>query len=141
MHSEILKPIVVLIAWSLVMWAWMIAVRLPAMKKVGIDLSRARGGKPGQLDGVVPDQAQWPAHNYMHLMEQPTLFYAVALVIAFTGTGNGFNAALAWAYVGLRIVHSIVQATFNKISTRFALFLLSSLVLVALTLHAAMAVF
>ncbi|MEG3124690.1 MAPEG family protein [Sphingomonas sp. GB1N7] len=141
MHSEILKPIVVLIAWSLVMWAWMIAVRLPAMKKVGIDLSKARGGKPGQLDGVVPDQAQWPAHNYMHLMEQPTLFYAVALVIAFTGTGNGFNATLAWAYVGLRIVHSIVQATFNKISTRFALFLLSSLVLIALTLHAAMAVF
>ncbi|KQS01420.1 hypothetical protein ASG11_17250 [Sphingomonas sp. Leaf357] len=141
MQSEILKPVVVLIAWSLVMWAWMIAVRLPAMKKVGIDLSKARGGKPGVLDGVVPDEAQWPAHNYMHLMEQPTLFYAVALVLALTGTGNGFNAALAWAYVGLRIVHSIVQATFNKISIRFALFLLSSLVLIALTLHAAMAVF
>lgn len=141
MQSEILKPIVILIAWSLVMWAWMVAVRLPAMKKVGIDLSKVRGSKPGQLDGVIPDQAQWPAHNYMHLMEQPTLFYAVALVLALTGTGNGFNAALAWAYVGLRIVHSIVQATFNKISIRFLLFLLSSLVLIALTLHAAMAVF
>ena len=141
MHSEILKPVVVLIAWTLVMCVWMFAVRMPALKKAGIDMSKARGGRPGILDGMVPDQAQWPAHNYIHLMEQPTIFYAVALVIAFTGTGDGFNAWLGWAYVGIRIVHSIVQATYNKIAVRFSLFVLSSLVLAALTLHAAMAVF
>ncbi len=141
MHSEILKPVVVLVAWTLVMCIWMMAVRMPALKKAGIDMSKARGGRPGILDGMVPDQAQWPAHNYIHLMEQPTIFYAVALVIAFTGTGDGFNAWLGWAYVGIRIVHSIVQATYNKIAVRFSLFVLSSLVLAALTLHAAMAVF
>lgn len=141
MHSDILRPVVVLIAWSLVMLVWMIAVRLPAMKKVGIDLGKARGGKPGALDGVVPDQAQWPAHNYMHLMEQPTLFYAVALTLAIAGWGDGMNATIAWAYVVLRIAHSIVQATANIIMIRFTLFALSSLALIALTLHAAMAVF
>ncbi|HEX8486323.1 MAPEG family protein [Sphingomonas sp.] len=141
MTSEILKPVVVLIAWSLVMLIWMVVVRLPAMKKAGIDLSKARGGKPGALDGVVPDAAQWPAHNYMHLMEQPTLFYAVALVLAIVGAGDGPNALIAWAYVILRIVHSIVQATVNRILFRFALFALSSLALIALALHAAMAVF
>ncbi len=82
MHSPILQPVVALIAWSLVMLVWMIVVRLPAMKKAGIDLGRARGGRPGVLDGAIPDQAQWPAHNYIHLMEQPTLFYAAALALA-----------------------------------------------------------
>ena len=141
MHSQILQPVVVLIAWSLVMLVWMIVVRLPAMKKAGIDLGKARGGRPGALDGTIPDQAQWPAHNYIHLMEQPTLFYAVALVLAFAGGGDGVNATIAWAYVLLRIAHSIVQATSNIIRFRFALFALSSLALVALTLHAAMTVF
>jgi hypothetical protein len=77
----------------------------------------------------------------MHLVEQPTIFYAVALVLAVTDTGDGLNAAIAWVYVGLRVAHSIVQATFNRILVRFVLFALSSLALMALTLHAAMVVF
>ena len=140
-HSAILQPVVVLIAWSLVMLVWMVALRMPALKAAGIDVTKMRGGRPGALDGVVPDKTQWPAHNYIHLMEQPTIFYAVALVIAFTGTGNGFNAWLAWAYVGLRIVHSVIQATYNNIAVRFMVWALSSLVLAAMTLHAGIAVF
>ncbi len=141
MQSEILKPVAVLIAWSLVMLVWMVIVRLPAMKRAGIDLGTVRGGKPGGLDGVIDEKAQWPAHNYIHLMEQPTLFYAVALLLAFAGWGNGMNATIAWAYVGLRILHSLIQATSNIIRYRFAAFALSTLCLVALALHALMAVF
>ena len=140
MHSEILTCVVALVAWSLVMMFWMFFKRLPALKRAGIDLSRARGSKPGILDELLEAQAQWPAHNYMHLMEQPTLFYAVAITLALLGAGNGVNAIIAWAYVLLRIVHSIVQATSNKISLRFPLFVLSSAALVALTLHAGMAI-
>lgn len=141
MHSEILKPVVALVAWSLVMLVWLVVKRLPALKAAGIDLGTARGGRPGALDGVVPEQAQWPAHNYIHLMEQPTLFYAVALTLAIAGQGQGLNTGLAWAYVALRIAHSVVQSTVNKISIRFALFVLSSVILIALTIHAALAVF
>jgi len=141
MNSPILQPVVVLIGWSCVMLIWMIAVRSPAMKKAGIDINKMTGGRPGALDGVVPEKAQWPAHNYMHLMEQPTLFYAVALVLALVGQGGGINADLAWAYVILRIVHSVFQATVNRIIIRFAIFALASLCLIALTVHAAMAVF
>lgn len=141
MHSEILKPVVVLIAWTLVMWLWMIAVRMPALRSAGIDMGKLVGGKGSDADRVLPARAQWPSHNYNHLLEQPTIFYAVALVIALSGTGNGPNAWIAWAYVALRIVHSIVQATFNRVMVRFALFMVSTLALVALTLHAAMAVF
>jgi hypothetical protein len=119
----------------------MMAVRLPAMKAAGIDMTRLKGGKGSDADGVLPPQAQWKAHNYNHLFEQPTCFYAVSFVIAFTGTGDGINAWIAWAYVALRIAHSLWQATINKVSIRFTLFMLATLCLIALTLHAAMAVF
>src|SRR5207249_471132 len=82
----------VLGAWTLVMFVWMIAVRLPAMKAAGIDMTKLKGGKGSDADGVLPAQAQWKAHNYNHLLEQPTCFYAVSFVIAFTGTGDGMNA-------------------------------------------------
>lgn len=141
MTSEILKPVAVLIAWSLVMLVWMVVVRLPAMKKAGIDINKVVGSKPGMLDSIVDPKAQWPAHNYMHLMEQPTLFYAVALLLAFSGMGNGLNAMIAWGYVVLRIAHSLLQVTTNIIRYRFALFALSSLCLIALSLHALIGVF
>jgi hypothetical protein len=141
MHSrEILQPVVVLVAWTLVMMVWMIVVRTPAMKKAGIDVSKISGSKPGALDGVIEDKAQWPAHNYMHLVEQPTLFYAIALLLAIEGQGGSYNLILAWAYVGLRIVHSLIQATFNRVIVRFAVFMLASLALAALTVHAGFAV-
>lgn len=141
MQSEILKPVVVLIAWTLVVLVLLIAKRMPALKKAGIDVTRISGSRPHQLDSILQEKTQWPAHNYMHLVEQPTLFYAIALLLAVIGQGNGVNATIAWAYVGLRILHSLVQVTSNRILYRFTLFALASLSLIALTLHAAMAVF
>ncbi|MDV3457047.1 MAPEG family protein [Sphingomonas sp. HF-S4] len=139
MHSPILGPVVALVAWSLVMLVWMFLVRMPALKRAGVDMSKARGGRPGILDGMVEERAQWPAHNYIHLMEQPTLFYAIALTLALMGQGDGINAWIAWGYVGLRIAHSLVQATINKVAIRFGLFVLSTVALIALTLHAGIA--
>lgn len=141
MHSDILRPMVVLIAWTLVMLGWMLATRLPAMKAAGVDMSTLVGTKASDADRSLPPQAQWKVHNYNHLMEQPTLFYAVCTVLALSGTGNGINAWIAWAYVGLRIAHSLIQATSNRVRYRFVVFMLSSVTLVALTLHAALAVF
>ena len=137
MHAAILKPVAVLILWSLVMLAWLIVARMPALKKAGIDIGTVTGGHPGALDGRIDAKAQWPAHNYIHLMEQPTLFYAAALAIAVMGGGDRHAAAAAWAYTLLRIVHSIVQATYNRVIVRFAFFGLSSLALLALGARAA----
>ncbi len=141
MHSPILAPVVALVIWSLIMLLWMLATRIPAMGAAGIDLKTVRGGKPGALDGVLPDAAQWKAHNYIHLMEQPTLFYAVCGVLALAEAGGGLNLTLAWAYVALRVIHSLVQATANIIALRFTMFALSSAALVWLTINAALAVF
>jgi hypothetical protein len=139
MHSPILAPVVALVAWSLVMMVWMYAVRFPAMRRKGISLKGRVGSKGGDLDGVVEPDVQWKAHNYNHLMEQPTLFYAIALSLALMGFGGGFNLWLAWAYVAFRIAHSLVQATSNVVRWRFLLFIGGSVVLAALTLHAGMA--
>jgi hypothetical protein len=140
-NSDILQPVVALIAWTLVMLIWAIATRLPAMRGAGIDMGTLVGTTASHADRGLPAGVQWKAHNYNHLTEQPTLFYAVALVLAMIGQGDGVNAWIAWAYVGLRIVHSLWQATVNRVRVRFWLFGLSTFTLAALTLHAAMAVF
>jgi len=137
----ILQPLVALMAWTMVMWLWMYVTRIPAMSRAKIDTANLTGGTGKDLDGVVPDKVQWKAHNYNHLHEAPTLFYAVGLVLALIGQGDGMNALIAWIYVGLRVIHSLVQVTANKVMVRFVLFALSSLVLIALIIHAGMAVF
>lgn len=142
MHSQILQPIVALAAWTMFMWLWMYITRIPAMGKVpGLDANNMVGGIGSDLDKVLPGKIQWIAHNYNHLHEAPTVFYAVALVLAMVGAGDGFNANLAWAYVGLRVVHSLIQTLWNRVIVRFVVFALSSLALIMLVAHAAMAVF
>ena len=139
MNSEILAPVVALVLWSLVMWAWLYATRIPAMRKAGATLDPNRTA--AELAQMLPPQVRWKADNYNHLMEQPTIFYATALTLALAGQGGGLNAGLAWGYVALRVVHSLVQATVNAIMLRWAIFMVSSVVLLALAVRAAMAVF
>ncbi len=139
MGMDILQPAVALMIWTMIIWAWMYITRIPAMQRAHIQPDEAR--QFGLLDAKLPDSVQWKAHNYNHLHEQPTVFYAVAIVLAILGQGDRMNAFLGWLYMGLRVVHSLVQVTANKVMIRFVLFLLSSLVLIALILHAAMVVF
>jgi len=138
---EILKPVVALAAWTMVMWVWMYATRIPAMNRAKIDTANLTGGTGKNLDDLIEPNVQWKAHNYNHLHEAPTVFYAIALVLAVIGQGDGLNATLGWVYVGLRVLHSLVQATVNRVMVRFLVFALSSLVLMALIVHAAVAVF
>lgn len=137
MQAQMLAPAAVLVLWSLVMLIWTAATRFPAMAKLGANIKTAPPGGRGQnLDGVLPDQVQWKSHNYAHLMEQPTIFYPTVVIIALMGPNAG-TIAFAWAYVALRILHSIWQATVNTIPVRFTLFLLSTACLILLAIHAA----
>ena len=134
-HSPLLGPIVALVAWSLVVYVWMYVARIGAMRRRGISAKGMRGTRG--LDGIIPDEANWPAHNYAHLMEQPTIFYAIVIALILMGFDHPINVYLAWAYVGLRVVHSLIQATVNIVIYRFLIFTLSSLCLIGLTVHAA----
>ena len=138
MHSPILAPLVALVLWSFVMWAWLYATRIPAIVKNEIVLDPNRPKE--EFHARLPAQVRWKADNYNHLMEQPTLFYAVVLTLALIGEGTGLNAGLAWVYVALRIVHSLVQASVNIIVLRFAIFMAASVVLLAMAVRAAVAV-
>ena len=138
---EILKPVMVLAAWTLLVWAWMVATRIPALKAAGVDLNTLTGGTGRDAGKVVPAKVQWKADNFNHLHEAPTVFYAAALVLAMIGQGDGINAWLGWAFVLLRIAHSLVQTLWNKVSARFVIYVLSQLALAALVLHGLIAVF
>jgi hypothetical protein len=144
-NSPILAPVIALAAWTMIIWIWMYATRLPAMNRAKIDgigmVGSTGGGLRSDLIAKGEERASWVADNYNHLHEAPTIFYAVALTLAMIGQGDGLNLTLAWGYVGLRIAHSLVQVTFNRVVVRFSLFVLSTLCLMALVLHAAMAVF
>jgi hypothetical protein len=138
MHaSPLLGPIVALVAWSLIMQIWLYVSRFAAMKRAGISLNGRRGSRGGALEGVIPDEANWKAHNYAHLMEQPTIFYAIVIALIVMRFDAAINVYLAWAYVALRIIHSLIQATVNVVTYRFIVFTLASLCLLGLTTHAA----
>lgn len=135
----ILQPVVALAAWTMVMWAWMYATSIPAMKARRLDPNALADDPEMTLDRALPPQVQWKAHNYNHLHEAPTVFYAIAIVLAIVGEGDGVNLWLGWLYVGLRVVHSLVHAIVNRVVARFAIFVASSLVLIALIVRAALA--
>ncbi len=137
MQAQMLAPGAALVLWSLIMLLWTAGTRFPAMAKLGVDVKTAPPGGRGQnLEGVLPDQVQWKSHNYAHLMEQPTIFYPTLVILAMMGASSS-DVMLAWAYVALRVVHSLWQATVNRIPVRFTLFLLSTACLIVLALHAA----
>lgn len=136
MQAQMLAPAAVLVFWSIIMLFWMAGTRFPAMAKSEADLKKAPPGGRGQdLEGVLPSKVQWKAHNYAHLMEQPTIFYPTVIILALMGA-NGLDVALAWTYVAIRILHSVWQATVNRIPVRFLMFVLSTLALAILALRA-----
>ena len=134
--SALLGPVVALVAWTLVMMMWMAARRLPAARAAR--LSMPNGTRGQDLDRQLPPRAGWPGQNYEHLMEQPTIFYAIVFALVLMGFDHAINVSLAWGYVGLRVVHSIVQSTTNRVAHRATIFVLGSLCLMALTIHAAL---
>jgi hypothetical protein len=137
--SPILTPVIALVLWTFVMGVWLYATRIPALSKHRIVYDPQRPSE--EFHAQIPAAVRWKADNHNNLLEQPTLFYAVALTLAFVGAGSGLNAGLAWVYVVLRIAHSLVHALINKVIIRFALYAMASLVLLAMTLRAAWIVF
>ncbi|MEM0955848.1 MAG: MAPEG family protein [Pseudomonadota bacterium] len=137
--NEILKPVALLAAWSLLMWFWMYVTRIPAMQAAGITPDPSLPN--GQQMASLPARVRWKADNYNHLMEQPTVFYALAISLAVIGDVSGMDIVWAWAYLGTRVLHSLIQALWNKIEVRFLVFVLSNVPLFALTFSAVNSLF
>lgn len=139
MQAQMLAPAAILVAWTLIILFWIIPSRFGAIAKLEDKSNLGKVGGRGQdLEGKIPDKANWPAHNHTHLHEQPTLFYAVVIMLTIMGP-SAFDVLVAWIYVGIRIVHSLWQVLVNKIPPRFLLFLASTIALIVLTIRAVMA--
>jgi hypothetical protein len=137
--QTILQPAVALMVLNIIVFYWMYATRIPAISKLGLEMDADI--PPADLMNKLPANVRWKADNYNHLLEQPTLFYAVVMVLALLGAGSGFNTMLAWTYVGLRVIHTLIQTVWNKIMVRFVVFLSSTVVLTVLIYNAATLVF
>jgi len=131
--APILLPVIGLVIWTLVMQGWMVVTRVPAISAA--KLGPEAGQRTAELAAMLPKEVQWKADNYNHLMEQPTIFYAVALALAIAGMGDGLNMMLAWFYLGSRVVHSFVQSTTNNVTIRFSLFLLGTIAVLAMAIN------
>ena len=138
MQTSMVAPVMALVGWSLLIWVWMYVQRIPAMQKAGIKPQDARF--PGSLDKL-PDTARQAADNYNHLMEQPTIFYAAALAIQVAGHADATGVHLAWAYVAVRALHSLLQISINLVAARFLLFAISTGVLAAMVVRELMRLF
>ena len=132
-ETEILSPVTALIAWTMVMWFWMYKTRIPSIIRLKMRLDPY--APKGEQMNSLPAEVRWKADNYNHLMEQPTLFYALCMVLALKGHGNGLNTQLAWGYVGTRVIHSFVQSLGNVIRYRFLVFTISSFFLITMIIR------
>jgi hypothetical protein len=130
--NPMLTPVLALIVLTLIVWIWMYLTRIPAMNAAKIDPQKAQ--HPGSLDAL-PSSVRRVADNYNHLMEQPTIFYALVFYIVLAGHADQLHIWLAWAYVGLRVVHSLIQCTVNIVMLRFTVFSLSTIVLMAMAVR------
>jgi hypothetical protein len=133
----LVPPILALVLWTLVIWIWMYATRIPAIQRANLDAQEAARTRTLNL----PPEVMWVSDNYNHLMEQPTIFYATALAAQIAGQGDPTNVGLAWTYVVLRVVHSLIQCTVNLVMVRFTVFTLSTIALAVMAIRTAMAVF
>lgn len=132
----LIGPLLALVGWTFVMWFWVFAVRIPAVARLKLDVQES--ARTGSLP--LPPAVRWVGDNYNHLHEQPTLFYALALAAQVTGVTDPITIGIGWTYVALRVVHSLIQATVNIIAARFTVFIISSLVLLALLVRIVMAI-
>ncbi len=125
--ATMLTPVLALASWTLIIWVWMYATRIPAMHKAKIDPQSAI--HPGSLS-TLPTKVRVVADNYNHLLEQPVIFYALIFYTHLAGAADAVNIWLAWGYVILRIAHYFAQIILRKVMVRFSLFVVSSIVLI-----------
>ena len=122
-QTALLTPIFVLVLWTSAVFLVL------AFGRVKYTKNPQNAAHSKDLKGTMPDWVERAADNYNHLFEQPVAFYALTLCIAIINNFDSFMVQLAWAFVVLRIMHSLVQLTFNLVLLRFFIFVMGWLVL------------
>lgn len=137
--KPLLGPLVGLNAWTFAMEGLLYKRRIPALTKYDIVFDPATVKK--QKAEKLPPFVNWAADNFNNLLEQPTQFYGVMLALSIMGVKDKLTVRGAWAYVGLRVIHSLIHVSTNSLNLRFSVFASSSAVLLGLTARAAYELF
>lgn len=129
MHSpSILYPVFALVAWTFVVLLAVAGLRLTSK----VHPSHFALGESEK----VPLRARLANRNYMNLLELPMLFYAVCVLLYSANAASGTAVQLAWVYVILRIVHSVVHISYNNVIHRLLAFATGNFVLMGLWISA-----
>jgi hypothetical protein len=127
-NLEILRPAFALAAWTFLVLLLIPFVRVRSVRRREI---APNDFKYGESQAVPPD-VSIPNRNYMNLLEMPMLFYVVCILLYVTAGTTRPAILLAWAYVALRVIHSLIHLTYNHILHRLVAFTLSNAALVSL---------
>jgi hypothetical protein len=125
--APLLPPLLAMMALTALVWLFMYVRRLGYMLAKGIDAQEV--STPQKMAALIPEAVERPANNLRNLFELPVLFYALCLLLTHMGWAQALDVQLAWAFVGLRALHSLVHCTFNYVNARFAFYALSSIAL------------
>lgn len=127
-NLDILFPVFGLGAWTLLVLLLIPFVRVRSVRRREISPNDFKYGE----SAAVPPNVSIPNRNYMNLLELPMLFYVVCVVLYVTADGSRLGVLVAWAFVALRIVHSLIHLTYNHVLHRLFAFTLSNVALVSL---------
>lgn len=125
MTDPIWLPCAAMVGLTALVWLKLYADRLGEMRARRIDpqaLASARAAA-GELERTAA------ADNFRNLFEIPVLFYLICVALALTGGSTPGFVVAAWAYVGLRVVHSLIHVTYNRVVHRFLVYVASTLLL------------
>ena len=139
MNLNIIQPIVLLMLHTIAVWAYMyilrihyiVATRIPAQNLI----------TPEQAANLLPERINLPSYNLKNLFEVPVIFYVLCISLALLQLTDVLFVNLAWTYVALRVIHSLIHCTVNHVASRFVVYVLSSLVLWIMVCRLTMTVF
>jgi len=129
-----LLPLLAQVLLTFTVWGWLYVARLREMKSKGIHPQAVKSRS--QLQALLTDSAA-PANNFMNLLEMPVLFYLAILLTLLLMVQDPVLILLAWTYVVLRAVHSLIHCTYNRVMHRFLVYFSSCVVLLLMWLRLA----
>lgn len=131
---NIFMPVLAMMLLTMLVWITLLYRRLSTAMSNGIAADRLN--TPEKVKELLPEKAMAPAYNLANLFELPVLFYVLSVYLSISNLVDSLFITCAWAFFALRLAHSLIHCSYNKVMHRFAAYLLSSALLWFMLLRA-----
>jgi hypothetical protein len=132
--TELALPMLAMMVLTLLVWLYMFVVRVGFAQKNKLDIEQFK--TPADVQALIPGDESASSNNFKNLFELPVIFYALCLYLTVTLQVDSFYVNCAWAFVVLRVLHSLIHCSYNKVAHRFAVYILSSIALWVMVVRA-----